>query len=267
MFLLLLLSLNIFGAASQRVTNKVFFDITIGGKEAGRIVFGLFGDVVPKTVANFVGLATGENNGVSSSGGTLNYKGTQIFRIIPDFLAQGGDVLKDNGSGSQSIYGEKFSDENFDIKLTKKYQLAMANAGRDTNGSQFFISLAALSWLSGKHVVFGEVMEGKDVVNKIEAVGQGGRGTPSKKVVIADCGELPMGEVAVASVESEDTSDSAEANSQDAVGGQIDRFNMQEALAYTAERHGASPYSLATKAFAVVGFAFTAYGAFRHYVK
>jgi len=242
MFLLFLLGLNIFGAASQRVTNKVFFDINIGGKFAGRIVFGLYGDVVPKTVANFVGLATGENNAVSmSTGGDLSYKGTQIFRIIPGFMAQGGDVLYDTGAGSQSIYGEKFNDENFDIELNKKYQLAMFNAGRDTNGSQFFISLKALYWLSGKHVVFGEVIDGKSVVDAIENVGTWGTsGKPKAKVVIADCGELAMEET----------------------------YTQEfEALAYTAEVHGASPLSLVTKLFAAVGFAFTAYGAFRHYVK
>lgn len=235
MFLLLLLGLNIFGAASQRVTNKVFFDITIGGKPAGRIVFGLFGDVVPKTVANFLGLTEGTHDG-------LKYKGTQLFRIIPGFMAQGGDVTRDNGSGGKSIYGngEAFADENFDIKLTKKYQLAMANAGRDTNKSQFMITLGTLGWLSGKHVVFGEVVDGYKVVDEIEKVGQWGSGRPSAKVVIADCGELPA----------------EEAYAQRA-----------EALAYTASRHDASPYSLATEVFAAVGFAFTAYGAFRYYVK
>lgn len=232
MLLLFLLGLNIFGAASQRVTNKVFFDITIGGEPAGRITFGLFGDVVPKTVANFIGLAT-----VGSAG--LKYKGTQMFKIIPGFMVQGGDVLFDNGSGGVSIYGNAFADENFDIKLTKKYQLAMNNAGPHTNKSQFMITLAKLSWLSGEHVVFGEVVDGFKVVDKIANAGTWGSGKPKAKVVIADCGELPMEAVASES---------------------------EALLAYTAKPHGESPFSL-VNLFAAFGFAMTVYGAFRHYVK
>ncbi|KAL3945827.1 MAG: hypothetical protein SGBAC_000099 [Bacillariaceae sp.] len=157
---------------------KVFFDITIGGKPAGRIVMELRGDVVPKTAENFRALCTGEK-GKGKSGKPLHYKGSKFHRVIPGFMCQ----------VRESIYGEKFADENFKLQHTTKGILSMANAGPGTNGSQFFLCTAPTAWLDGKHVVFGKVVDGMDVVDAVEAVGSQS-GTTSRKVVIQDCGEL-----------------------------------------------------------------------------
>jgi peptidylprolyl isomerase len=174
----------------QKITMKTFFDITIGGEKAGRIVFGLFGDTVPKTALNFKALCTGEN-GIGQSGKPLHYKGSIFHRIIPNFMIQGGDFTNGNGTGGESIYGMKFNDENFKVHHDRPGYLSMANAGPNTNGSQFFITTVETPWLNGRHVVFGKVIEGMDVVKKIEAVGSGS-GKPSKEVVIVDSGELPL---------------------------------------------------------------------------
>ncbi len=166
---------------------RVFFDITIGGRPAGRIVFQLYSET-PRTSDNFRQLCTGEH-GMGQSGRPLHYRGSGFHRIITNFMCQGGDFTRGNGTGGESIYGEKFADENFIKRHTKPGLLSMANAGKNTNGSQFFITTVATPHLDGKHVVFGEVVEGMDVVRAMEAVGsQSGR--TSSPVVIADCGQL-----------------------------------------------------------------------------
>merc|ERR1711865_884175 len=167
---------------------KVFFDMTIGGSAAGRIEMTLREDVVPKTAENFRALCTGEK-GQGRSGKPLHGKGSAFHRVITDFMCQGGDFTAGNGTGGESIYGEKFADENFNLKHTGPGILSMANAGPGTNGSQFFLCTVKTSHLDGKHVVFGSVTEGMDIVKKIEAVGSQS-GKTAKPVVVADCGQL-----------------------------------------------------------------------------
>jgi len=159
--------------------SNVFFDVTINDEPAGRIVFQLFDDVVPKTARNFRELATGVHG--------YGYEGSSFHRVIPDFMLQGGDFTAGNGTGGKSIYGQKFADENFQLKHTKPGQLSMANAGPNTNGSQFFITTIVTDWLDNKHVVFGEVVEGMDLVKKIEGLGSRS-GAPKAKVTIAKSG-------------------------------------------------------------------------------
>ncbi|CEL94048.1 unnamed protein product [Vitrella brassicaformis CCMP3155] len=177
------------GSTTLQMANpKVFFDISINDFEAGRIVFELYADTVPKTAENFRALCTGEK-GVGQSGKPLHYKGSSFHRIIPQFMCQGGDFTAGNGTGGESIYGRTFPDENFTKKHTKRGLLSMANAGPNTNGSQFFITTVECPWLDGRHTVFGEVVEGQAVVDNIEAAGSKS-GRPTMKVVIKDCGQL-----------------------------------------------------------------------------
>jgi peptidylprolyl isomerase len=166
----------------------VFFDMTIGGAAAGRIEMTLRSDVVPKTADNFRALCTGEK-GVGKSGKPLHFKGSSFHRVITQFMCQGGDFTRGNGTGGESIYGEKFADENFTLKHTGPGVLSMANAGPGTNGSQFFLCTVKTDWLDGKHVVFGSVTKGMEVVQAVEKVGSQS-GQTSKPVVIADCGQI-----------------------------------------------------------------------------
>merc|ERR1711909_255078 len=185
-FLLLGQSSNEEGKKGPKVTHKVWFDVTIGGEAAGRIEIGLFGKTVPKTVENFVELAKKpEGEG---------YKGSKFHRVIKDFMLQGGDFTKGDGTGGRSIYGEKFEDENFKLQHYGAGWLSMANAGKDTNGSQFFITVKKTSWLDGKHVVFGKVVKGMDVVRAVEKNPTDGRDKPNKEVQIVDCGAEEVAE-------------------------------------------------------------------------
>ena len=161
--------------------SKVFFDVAANSSPLGRIVFKLADDVVPKTSENFRQLCTGQNG--------YGYKGSIFHRVIPQFMLQGGDFTNFNGTGGKSIYGAKFADENFALKHTKPGQLSMANAGANTNGSQFFITTVPCPWLDGKHVVFGEVVEGLNVVQKVESLGSGS-GKPKEKIEIINSGAI-----------------------------------------------------------------------------
>lgn len=168
----------------------VFFDITQGDKPLGRVVMQLYADVTPKTAENFRALCTGEK-GEGTLGKPLHYKGCAFHRVIKDFMIQGGDFTNGDGTGGESIYGEKFADENFALKHTKAGQLSMANAGPGTNGSQFFVTCKNTPHLDEKHVVFGHVVEGMDVVRAMENTEIGANDRPKEGVIISECGQMP----------------------------------------------------------------------------
>ncbi|XP_071846328.1 peptidyl-prolyl cis-trans isomerase D-like [Apostichopus japonicus] len=185
---------------------KGFFDISIGGEKAGRIIFELAADIVPKTVENFRCLLTGEK-GIGTKGKHFHYKGCTFHRIIKNFMVQGGDFTDHNGTGGESIYGENFDDENFKLKHHKAGILSMANAGKNTNSSQFFITTAATPHLDGKHVVFGEVLKGMGVVRALENVETSSSHKPKHACIIDDCGVFKPGDSLTLPVEDDGTGD------------------------------------------------------------
>ncbi|KAI5315067.1 hypothetical protein L3X38_044243 [Prunus dulcis] len=173
------------------ITHRVYLDVDIEGQHLGRIVIGLYGQVVPKTVENFRALCTGEK-GKGAKGKPLHYKRTPFHRIVSGFMIQGGDIVYRDGRGYESIYGGTFADENFRVKHSHAGVVSMVNSGPDSNGSQFFITTIKASWLDGEHVVFGKVIQGMDTVYAIEGGAGTYSGKPRKKVTIAESGEIPQ---------------------------------------------------------------------------
>lgn len=171
------------------ITEQVFFDLSINAVPSGRVVLGLYGNLAPKTVQNFRGLCVGDQ-GNTSKDVPRHFLGTKFHRIIPDFMIQGGDYTNGNGTGGESIWGGKFNDENLSTPHQGKGTLAMANAGPNTNGSQFYICTADTPWLNGKHVVFGHVIDGLELVDKVGRMGDTGSGRPTANVVVTGCGVL-----------------------------------------------------------------------------
>jgi len=192
-FLILTLVVGAFATTDQKgpkVTEMVYFDVSIGGEHAGRIEIGLFGRTVPKTAENFRELCLKKRE--SQTDDLVGFEGSIFHRVIKDFMLQGGDFTKGDGTGGRSIFGERFPDENFKLKHYGSGWLSMANAGKDTNGSQFFITLKKTSWLDGRHVVFGKVIKGMDVVRAVEKNPADSRDRPIKEVKVTACGRLAL---------------------------------------------------------------------------
>ena len=175
-------------------STRVFMDIGLDSKLIGRLIIKLYWDDLPRTSNNFFSLCTGEQNYASgpNKGKPLTYKGCIFHRLIKGFMLQGGDFTKGNGQGGLSIYGDKFEDEDFKYKHTKRGLLSMANAGPNTNGSQFFITFGKCEWIDGKHVVFGEIIEGLEMLDSLESIKVNQADRPSKIIRVIDCGEAPL---------------------------------------------------------------------------
>ncbi|KAF7889926.1 uncharacterized protein EAF02_002341 [Botrytis sinoallii] len=210
-------------AEGTKARSRVFFDISVGNDSLGRITFELYDDITPKTAENFRALCTGEK-GVGKAGKPLSYKGSGFHRVIKQFMIQGGDFTAGNGTGGESIYGVKFDDENFVEKHDRPFLLSMANAGPGTNGSQFFITTVPTPHLDGKHVVFGQVLSGKNFVRKIENMPTQSGDKPNKEVIITDCGELTG-----------DEAESADAKTPDSTGDTYEDFPEDMSTPPTAE--------------------------------
>eukprot|EP00920_Eleutheroschizon_duboscqi_P032712 GHVT01078852.1.p1 GENE.GHVT01078852.1~~GHVT01078852.1.p1 ORF type:complete len:314 (-),score=41.27 GHVT01078852.1:442-1383(-) len=174
----------------SRRNPRVYMDVAIGTKAGGRIVFELFSDVTPKTAENFRALCTGERATSRTTGTRLHYLGCKFFRVVPGFMAQAGDIQSNNGDGGESIYGKSFQDESFTRRHAQAGVLSMANVGRNTNGSQFFITLRKCPQLDGKHVAFGQLVEGMEILRAIEKIPTANKHAPRVPIVIAGCGEL-----------------------------------------------------------------------------
>ena len=199
------------GTADRVINPRVYMDLQIGGRRAGRLVIELFADVVPRTAENFRCLCTGERGLGHKTGKALHFKNTIFHRVIKGFMMQGGDFANMNGTGGESIYGGKFEDENFTMMHNGAGVLSMANAGKNTNGSQFFITFKRTEHLDGKHVVFGRVVEGMSLVHDIETCETGENDKPLDPIIVARCGELELVSIEVSETDDDDDDEAAAA--------------------------------------------------------